>query len=128
MRKSVVSILLVAIAGIGLGACSGGSGTPYCNKARELTKSLGSSATVSPAQAKIAVEAYHFMANHIPSDFKDVTKKDFDDFALVVQATFIDKDAKELVGKVDTNRVEGLPAKVQAYNIKRCDIVYPKDK
>ncbi len=126
MKKFVGSILLVGVTSVGLGACSGGNGTPFCDKARELTKALGTKSDVSTEDAVKAVVAYKFMANNIPKDLKDVTKKDIDDLALVIQAQFIDNDIAAIADKVDTTRLTATSDKMRQYNEKHCDIKYTK--
>ena len=117
---------MAVVGGLAIGACSGGNGTPFCDKGRQLVKAVGSSASLTVEQGKVAVAAYHDMANNIPSDLKDVTKKDLDDLAIVLQATVVDKNPASLVGKIDATRLQRSTAAVQAYNVKHCDIVYKK--
>ena len=126
MRKLVGSALFVAVTSVALGACSGGNGTPFCDKARELTKTLGNQTNFSKDEASKIVAGYKFMANNIPKDLKDVTRKDIEDLALVIQARFIDNNLGTIASKVDTERLTPTGSKIQAYNQKHCDITYKK--
>ncbi len=124
MKKFSSAALLVVISGFGLGACSGGNGTPFCNQSRDLVKALGAHTTITVADGTLATAAYHKMASNIPKDLTGVTKKDLDDLALVLQASYVDKNPASVVGKVDIARLKATEASVREYNIKHCDIVY----
>lgn len=126
MKKFLGTVLIVMVTAAGVGACSGGNGTPFCDKARELTKTLGTKTDISKDDAVKAVAAYKYMANNIPNDLKDVTKKDIEDLALVIQAQFIDDNLGTIASKVDAERLTPTGSKIQAYNQKHCDIVYKK--
>ena len=126
MKKFLGTVLIIVVTAAGVGACSGGNGTPFCDKARELTKALGTKTDISKTEAAKAVAAYKYMANNIPTDLNDVTKKDIEDLALVIQAQFIDNNIAEIATKVDATRLTPTSEKMQAYNEKHCDIVYKK--
>ena len=127
MRK-IAALTIVFAAALGLGSCSGGDGSAYCNKARDLTKTIGSKAKFTVDEGRAVAAGYRDMAKNLPKDMVGATAKDLEDVALVIQATYVDKNPASAVGKVDITRLKATLDSVRTYNTKHCDIVYPKAK